>query len=221
MHHSRISRLARRLSLAAPMAVGVALVLVACGGKQGPGAASPEGALASAAGDAGAAAPGSPASVPSATTTTTTTLGDAGELQGAKLQSSTTSAATAEAPDAGPGRGPHVSEPGRAVKDIQVIVQAHREEARACYDKAQQAHPDPAMKGNLDVKWTIDPTGKVTEIAIDDPRSDIHDAGVGKCVMEIIKGIHFAVSGKGFETRAHYPFNFNPHNVPPRPANAP
>ncbi len=120
-------------------------------------------------------------------------------------------------PEAGPGKGPHQSEPGRSVKDIQVIVQAHRDEARVCYDQAQQTHPDPTMKGNLDVKWTIDPTGKVTEISVDDSRSDIHDASIGKCVMGVIKGIHFAVSAKGFETRAHYPFNFNPHNSPSRP----
>jgi hypothetical protein len=109
---------------------------------------------------------------------------------------------------------PGQAEPGRSVKDIQVIVQAHRDEARACYDQAQQVHPDPTMKGNLDVKWTIDPTGKVTDIAVDDSRSDIHDPAIGKCVVDVIKGIHFAVSAKGFETRAHYPFNFNPHNLP-------
>jgi hypothetical protein len=143
------------------------------------------------------------------------TLGDAGDLQGTKLQSSSTTSSTADMPDTGPGHGPHQSEPGRSVKDIQVIVQAHRDEARACYDQVQQTRPDPTMKGNLDVKWTIDPTGKVTDIAIED-RSDIHDPAIGKCVMDIIKGIHFAVSAKGFETRAHYPFNFNPHNSPPR-----
>jgi hypothetical protein len=114
-------------------------------------------------------------------------------------------------PGAGPARGPHESEPGRSVKDIQVIVQAHRDEARACYDRAQQAHPDLTMKGNLHVKWTIDPTGKVTEIAVDDAQSDIHDPAIGKCVMDVIRSIHFAVSAKGFETHAHYPFNFNPH----------
>jgi hypothetical protein len=142
------------------------------------------------------------------------TLGDAGDLQGTKLQGSSTTSSTADMPDAGPGHGPHQAEPGRSVKDIQVIVQAHRDEARACYDQAQQVHPDPTMKGNLDVKWTIDPTGKVTDIAVDDSRSDIHDPAIGKCVVDVIKGIHFAVSAKGFETRAHYPFNFNPHNLP-------
>ena len=191
------------------------LLVAACGGSsaQKPGPASPSSAAADVAdGGASAAAP-----APSSPTTTTATLPDAGELQGAKLQSSTTTSSTADMPEAGPGKGPHQQEPGRAVKDIQVIVQAHRDDARLCYDSAQQAHPDPTMKGNLDVKWTIDPTGKVTDIAVDDARSDIHDPAIGKCVMAVIKAIHFAVSAKGFETRAHYPFNFNPHNVPPHP----
>jgi hypothetical protein len=77
------------------------------------------------------------------------------------------------------------------------------------------AHPDPSMKGTLDVKWTIDPSGKVTAISVDDGRSDIHDPGVAKCVMDTIRGITFAVSAKGFETYAHYPFNFNPKYVKP------
>ncbi|HEY2514467.1 MAG TPA: AgmX/PglI C-terminal domain-containing protein, partial [Polyangiaceae bacterium] len=190
--------------------------VTACGGgaAQSSGAASPASAAsgAAAAGDGGA--PGaSPASAPSSATTTTLTLGDAGDLQGTKLQSASGGSSAFDAPDAGPERGAHGGEPGRSVKDIQTIVQSHRDEARACYDRVQQAHSDPTLKGNLDVKWTIDPTGKVTEIAVDDSRSDIHDAAIGKCVMDVIKGIHFSVSGKGFETRAHYPFNFNPHNV--------
>jgi hypothetical protein len=196
-----------------------ALLASACGGASAPAASAASASAASSLDGGASAAAAAPSSAPSSPTTTTATLPDAGELQGAKLQSSSTSGVqTADMPEAGPGRGPHQSEPGRSVKDIQVIVQAHRDEARACYDRVQQDHPDPNLKGNLDVKWTIDPTGKVTEIAIDDSRSDIHDTLIGKCVMTIIKGIKFSVSAKGFETRAHYPFNFNPHNVtPPRP----
>jgi hypothetical protein len=167
-------------------------------------------------GAAPAAAPGATGPVPANTPTTTTlTLADGGDVQGTRLQSSQTSAASADAANAGPARGPHQSEPGRSVKDIQVILQAHRDDARACYDQAQTAHPDPSMKGNLDVKWTIDPNGKVTAISVDDGRSDIHDQGVAKCVMDVVRGITFAVSAKGFETYAHYPFNFNPHNAKP------
>src|SRR6185312_10014460 len=96
----------------------------------------------------------------------------------------------------------------------QTIIQAHRDEARACYDRAQQQKPDATMKGNLDVTWKIDPSGNVTEIAVDESKSDIHNADVAECVKGVIKSIHFAVSAKGYETRAHYPFNFNPHNLP-------
>lgn len=210
----RTARLPFRPLLAA---LTVPLLVVACGGasaQQAPGATSQSPGATS---DAGASS--TAASAPSSPTTTTETLPDAGELQGSKLRSSSATSSTADMPEAGPGKGPHQSEPGRSVKDIQVIVQAHRDEARVCYDHVQQTRPDPTMKGNLDVKWTIDPTGKVTEIAVDDPRSDIHDPAIGKCVMNVIKGIHFAVSAKGFETHAHYPFNFNPHNSPARPQN--
>jgi hypothetical protein len=194
----------------------LAFAAAACGGAaaQGPSAVSQAPGTAGGPSDAGVAAATAPA--PSSPTTTTETLPDAGDLQGSKLQSASGSSSSSDMPDAGPGRGPHQSEPGRSVKDIQVIVQAHRDEARACYDRVQQDHPDPNLKGNLDVKWSIDPTGTVTDVAIDDSRSDIHDPLIGKCVMAIIKGIHFSVSAKGFETRAHYPFNFNPHNVPAR-----
>jgi hypothetical protein len=206
----------RSLSISFALVSTAALLAAACGGSsaQTPAPVSPGGAAAT---DGGTASVPPPS--PSTPTTTTITLGDAGDLQGTKLQSTTAvGASTAEMPEAGPAKGAHQSEPGRSVKDIQVIVQAHRDEARACYDQAQQAHPDPTMKGNLDVKWTIDPTGKVTDIGVDDAKSDIHDPAIGKCIVGIIKGIHFSVSAKGFETRAHYPFNFNPHNLPPHPA---
>ena len=207
-------------AVASLVSFGAVVAVTACGGgaTQSSGAASPGSGAASstaAAADGGTSS-ATPASAPSSATTTTLTLGDAGDLQGTKLQSASGGSSAFDAPDAGPERGAHGGEPGRSVKDIQTIVQSHRDEARACYDRVQQAHPDTTLKGNLDVKWTIDPTGKVTEIAIDDSRSDIHDAAIGKCVMDVIKGIHFSVSGKGFETRAHYPFNFNPHNVHPQ-----
>ncbi len=215
-----------RLPFAFSIAFGscAALALVACGGSHAaaPGAASAAD-VASASQDGGAPAstpigPNATGPTPSnAPTTTTLTLADGGDVQGTKLQSMETSAASATAANAGPARGQHQSEPGRSVKDIQVIVQSHRDEARACYDNAQAAHADPSLKGNLDLKWTIDPTGKVTAISVDDGKSDIHDPGIAKCVMNVIKGITFAVSAKGFETYAHYPFNFNPKYVKPAP----
>jgi outer membrane biosynthesis protein TonB len=105
-------------------------------------------------------------------------------------------------------------EPGRRREDIQAIVQARRDEIRACYDAGLKEHP--GIEGNLDVKWTIDPEGRVTDIAVDTTSSQIVEPSVGSCVINIIKKIEFAPSVKGFETRTHYPFNFRPRFAPTR-----
>jgi hypothetical protein len=186
-----------------------AAVVLACGGGKGATDApkTPENPAAS-------AASGTPEAVPSTTTTTTMTLGDGGDLQGTKLSSSTTTTQTAPVGTAGAagsdGGTVQGHEPGRSQKDIQTIILARRDEARACYDKALKDHP--GIEGNIDIKWTIDPKGAVTETSVDEGKSDIHEPSVGKCIQDIIKQIHFSVSGKGLETRAHYPFNFHPRH---------
>ncbi len=195
-----------------PSLVFVALCLagaLACGGGA-PDAKSPNGA-----GDAdggGTTAPATPEDAGPATTTTVT-LGDGGNLTGTKLESNTTTTASFDAgakEAAAPPPGGH--DPGRSPQDIQTIIQAHRDEARACYDATLKDHP--GLEGNIDIKWTIDPKGVVTETAIDDAKSDIHEAGLGKCIGAIIKKIAFAPSPRGVETKVHYPFNFHPRNGP-------
>ncbi len=143
------------------------------------------------------------------TTTTTVALGSGGKAEGSKL----TPAASAEAPDGaadGGAKGTHPGDVGRSPKDIQAIVVSRRDEARACYDAALKTHP--GIEGNLDVRWTIDPKGNVTDIAVDTSDSDILEPTVGNCVIAILKSIHFNESAKGFETRTHYPFNFHPRS---------
>jgi hypothetical protein len=173
--------------------------LVACGAASDAG---PGGAAAPAGAAADAAAP--PTEDAGPTTTTTIALGSGGNVDGSKLTSTST-----QVPDAAAG-GTKGDEIGRGPKDIQAIIVARREEARACYDTAVKAHP--GIEGNLDVRWTIDPKGIVTDIAVDTAHSDILEPTVGNCVIAIIKKIHFNESPKGFETRAHYPFNFHPRS---------
>jgi hypothetical protein len=171
--------------------VGVGAV-VACGDTQpppqtpaGPGATGP---AAVAVGDAGP------------TTTTTQTVG--GGTGGAKL--------TPSAADAGlDGSKKHPYELGRGLTDIEAIIAAHRDEARACYDKALLTHPD--IQGNLDVRWTVDPSGAVTSAEVDTSLSDILEPAVGNCVTAILKKIHFNASAMRFESKMHYRFNFRPH----------
>ena len=192
--------------------LSASLVLtVACGGGKPADAKSPGGDGTTPTEGASSAAASSGASGPvtgGGGTTTTTALPDGGELQGARLGSSTHSEVETKG-DAGPKAGPgHNQEPGRSRQDIQTIIMARRDEARACYDKGLKDHP--GIEGDLTVKWLIDPAGKVADASVDSSKSTIVEPGVGSCIVEIIKKITFAPSKGGFETRANYPFNFHP-----------
>jgi hypothetical protein len=191
-------------------AVGCALALafvvpLACGGggAESGGASSPAPAASSGSIDAGAA--------DTPPTTTTVTLADGGDLQGAKLTETRTVAATSAGTAAPPPpKGPHAHEPGRGPEDIRAIVMARRDDARACYDNGLKDHP--GIEGDLVIAWTIDPKGNVTQAGVDASRSQIVEPSVVACVSSIIKGIQFAASPGGFETKAFYPFNFHPHH---------
>lgn len=127
-------------------------------------------------------------------------------MTGTKLATASSSTIQTTTPDA--NAGPHKPEPGRSVQDIRTIVMSHRDEARKCYDDGLKTYP--GVEGDLDVKFTIDPKGNVTDAMVNDEKSSIHATAIGDCVVGVIKKIHFAESQKGFETRAHYPFNFHP-----------
>ncbi len=188
------------------------VLTVACGGgkteAKAPGEGTPTSSGSSGAATSGSSSGDVSSGGASGGTTTTTSLPDGGELQGAKLGSSTHTEVETKG-DGGPKAGPgHAQEPGRSRQDIQTIVMARRDEARACYDKGLKDHP--GIEGDLTVKWTIDPAGKVTDAAVDSSKSTISEPGVGACIVEIIKKVSFAPSKGGFETRANYPFNFHP-----------
>lgn len=192
-------------------------VTAACGGGGGEGAKSPNGASTTGTDTSGAGAGGASGgdlADAGPTTTTTTSLGNNGDLQGAKLQSSSSTTVETTAPG-GPKPKSGSDEPGRRVTDIDTIVKSRRDDARKCYDDALKAHP--GIEGDLDIKWTIDPKGQVTDIAVDDAKSQIHETSVSSCIIDIIKKIKFAESAKGFETHTHYPFNFHPHGGSAKP----
>jgi hypothetical protein len=145
------------------------------------------------------------------TTAPSTTLGVGPASSGQKLDP--TNAPTADGAGGKPDGGKHHEhEPGRSPEDIRVLVTAHRDEARACYDTGLAAHP--GLDGDLTIKYTIDPEGNVSEAVLDTTRSTILEPTVGACVANVMKKIHFAKSNKGVETRGHYPFNFHPKNSP-------
>lgn len=184
----------------------------ACGGAESNSSAPKSGESEPPSAGAGAQGTGRTpsSSTPSEEPTTTTALGDAGAGSGTKLVESQPPASdspAAPAQSAAAGHGAHSHEPGRSVADIRAIVIGHRDEARACYDKALADHP--GIEGDLVIDWTIDPKGNVSRISLDTARSQIMEPTVGACVVDIIKKIQFASSPGGYETRASYPFNFH------------
>lgn len=194
----------------ATLGSSLVLLAIACGGGNeaksptGPSASSAPSSEPAKADDAGPGTSGGG-------TTTTLALGDGGDLQGAKLQSSSRTEIETRG-EGTPKPAPGSSEQGRTAKDLQAIIGARRDEARACYDKGLKDHP--GIEGDLDIKWVIDPQGNVTNAEVDSTKSQILEPSVGTCIIEIIKKIKFAPSAKGRETRAHYPFNFHPRNTP-------
>jgi len=149
---------------------------------------------------------------PDATTTTIDTLADAGDMQGTKLTEKSASTSTSTSAPLAP-RQPHAHDPGRGPEDIRAIIIAHRDEARACYDKALIDHP--GIEGDFVMSWTVDPKGNASQIGLDVSRSQITEPTVVACVSEIVRKIQFPASPGGFETKASYPFNFHPRHGRP------
>jgi hypothetical protein len=195
--------------LATLLAAAAAVGTIACGAGQAANEAKSSGTGGPAPTASSSASSPQP-DVAGPPSTTAVTLGDGGDLQGAKLSESHIVAAT-DGGAASPAKGAHSHEPGRGPADIRAIIVAHRDEARACYDKALAAHP--GIEGDLVIQWTIDPKGKVTQVSVDAARSQISEAGVVACVGDVIRKVQFAASPGGYETKAFYPFNFHPRQA--------
>jgi hypothetical protein len=195
--------------LARLVATAAALGTIACGAGQAANEAKSSGTGQAPPAESSPVSPSRP-DVAGPPSTTAVTLGDAGDLQGAKLSESHIVAAT-DGGAATAAKGPHSHEPGRGPADIRAIIVAHRDEARACYDKALNTHP--GIEGDLVIQWTIDPKGKVTQVSADAARSQISEAGVIACVGDVIRKVQFAASPGGYETKAFYPFNFHPRQA--------
>jgi hypothetical protein len=184
----------------------VCLIASACGGGQaasgGPQSKDPTAGMVSEIGDSSL-----PPSSSAGPATTTLILGDGGDLQGVKL-AEVHSVSSAHASGA-PPKESHGHDPGRGPSDIRAIILAHRDAARACYEKGLGEHP--RMEGNLVIQWTIGPKGNVTQVSLDTSRSQITELTVVECIGDVIKQIQFAPSQGRFETKAFYPFNFHPY----------
>lgn len=98
--------------------------------------------------------------------------------------------------------------PDRNLNDIRAVVASNRDAFRACYDKAQKAHP--GIKGTYTLKFVVNPDGTVKSAEADSTKSEIHAADLDTCAVAALKALKFPPSKRGMESAVNYPFDFKP-----------
>jgi outer membrane biosynthesis protein TonB len=136
---------------------------------------------------------------------------------GASAPAAATPASAAE-PAPRPPADPEPAAPGKAgaakgadsrsTESIRAVVVANRARARACYDQALEKLPD--LSGDLTIRFTLDPKGKVRAAELNRQRSTIVAPELVECVAGVIRSLSFPPSARGMESTVNYPFNFEP-----------
>ena len=84
-----------------------------------------------------------------------------------------------------------------------------RPKLRACYDAARATRPE--LRGSIALRVVVDPKGKVAEASIDDAASEMHDAALSKCVVDVLRATTFPPHDKGKESRLRQSLVFTPN----------
>lgn len=94
-----------------------------------------------------------------------------------------------------------------APERIRSVVVEHLELFARCYDEGRRT--SPTLQGKVTVKFEIDPNGIVTKSA--DARSDLPDAAVVQCVVDVYRTLRFPKPESGVVT-VYFPLIFNPRD---------
>lgn len=112
------------------------------------------------------------------------------------------------------GKGPAAAdegdecEPGRCLADISAAVEAHRPEARTCYEAGHAV--EPTLEGRVIINFEIDATGAVVDASQSAQENQIEDEAVVGCITDVILRITFPASAKGKTTKAFHRYEFKP-----------
>ncbi len=93
-------------------------------------------------------------------------------------------------------------DPGR----IRKAVQQKQVRIQQCYRKALERNP--TLAGKIVVRLTVGADGKVKAAVITE--NTLSDAGVEKCLIELVRGLVFPANPGGGEVVVSYPFIFQP-----------
>ncbi|HMQ11177.1 MAG TPA: AgmX/PglI C-terminal domain-containing protein [Oligoflexia bacterium] len=92
--------------------------------------------------------------------------------------------------------------------EIAKVVQSHLSEIRYCYEKGLLQ--DPSLSGKIVAKWTINPSGSVSDSGI--KSSSVRNASVHSCLTGEITSWGFPKPRNGASVLVTFPFVFNSSN---------
>ncbi len=107
-------------------------------------------------------------------------------------------------PDGGSPRG------GLDKERIRLGISAHRDEIRACYERALARKP--GLKGLVKVRFVINADGSVSEPST--PQNTVGDAGLAQCITDRLTTWRFPPVEGGGRIVVIYPFTFKVAPVP-------
>ncbi len=186
-----------QLNLVASFALFVAFGFGGCGGSTPPPGEPP------ARGAEPPGAPTEPADPEPAAPEPSATAPEAPTAGGGETPASEASDAGATPPDVAAGK-----KDTRTAETIQAVVLSNRSRVRACYDKLRDKVG--ALSGDMTIRFTLDPKGKVKSAELNKDRSTIFAPALVECAVGELKKLSFPASSRGMEMTVNYPFNFKP-----------
>ena len=97
--------------------------------------------------------------------------------------------------------------PAPEPREIKSAIQKNIDRVQQCFIAGTFKNAE--LKGTVQVTFTIEPTGQVSDIFNDG--SDMSDSKVIECVMDIVKNTSFPRGGR-FSQEITYPFHFAGHS---------
>jgi hypothetical protein len=93
-------------------------------------------------------------------------------------------------------------------ESVDETIENNQDEFDKCYKSAvkQKRDSDPNPAGRIEVGFTVNPAGRVTESNI--LTTDVNDTKLEKCVQETLRRVQFPKNDEGRIIQTTYPFNF-------------
>ncbi len=155
--------------------------------------------------------PESPSSAASETGSAADTTDDMPPpTEDAEESEKSTDASTSSTEDSPKAAVPPADDDSRTKAMVAKVINDNRPFFKKCYEDARAK--DPALKGNIVLKFLLDAAGKIKKAWIEVDSSSIKNQTVGDCIVQAAKELTYPPSGKGLEKEFKYDFGFN--NLP-------